>query len=586
MGAVFGFSGPPQSRWLMPMAAALAHRGSGDRQEDQSPYGTLVYAPPVGTAQRGAAAGLWSDANITLALAGRLHGSITSLAELARQYQRDGVRSCRALRGAFILAIRDGMSIHLVRDGAGARTVNYSEHEGRFVFAIEPKAILAVPGFPRRLRPASLAQYLAFSFVPAQHTMLEGVHELPAGSCVSFDPRRGISLSRLFIAEEHAEESPAPSDSYTTAMEQSDWPRRFRDVLAHSVADRISADHAPTVFLSGGIDSSLVTAELARQSSQPVRSFAIHFGRRYPHELDFARCVAERCGTRHREVEIRPRDFLPRLRRMIWHLDDPIGDPITMPNYELSSFISGEARDVFNGEGGDPCFGGPKNLPMLLHHWYGGVSREPRFRERHYLASYRRGYEEIGRLLAPDFLRQIDFERDLESVLTPYFQARRPARFLDKLCLINIRLKGAHLILPKVERMLGAFGMTPLSPLFDERMVQFSFEVPSTWKLHHGVEKTILKHAFRRDLPAQVLNRPKSGMRVPVHFWFQGQLKKYARKILHPRAVRRAGIFNPQRVRQLLDYNTEEGPGRYGIRLWMLLTFEIWRRIVIEREAI
>jgi asparagine synthase (glutamine-hydrolysing) len=270
---------------------------------------------------------------------------------------------------------------------------------------------------------------------------------------------------------------------------------------------------------------------------------------------------------------------------MIWHLDDPIGDPITAPNFELAARVASDAAWVFNGEGGDPVFGGPKNLPMLLHHWYGGVPRGPRFRESMYLASYRRCFDDLDRILTPHWREQFDPIHELHQVLTPFFQAEQPSAFVDKLMAINIRLKGAHLILPKVDRMTGAWGLRQLAPLFDERLVDMSFRLPPRLKLNHGVEKIILKLAYRRDLPPEIIARPKSGMRVPVHFWFKGELKKYARKILSPANIKRAGIFNPSRVRQLLDYRTEEGPGRYGLRLWMLITFEIWRRIVVEGEA-
>ena len=155
---------------------------------------------------------------------------------------------------------------------------------------------------------------------------------------------------------------------------------------------------------------------------------------------------------------------------------------------------------------------------------------------------------------------------------------------LDKLQAINIRLKGAHLILPKVDRMTGAWGLRQLAPLFDERLIEMSFRMPPRLKLDRGVEKVILKRAYERDLPPEVIARPKSGMRVPVHFWFKGEMKKYARKILSPRKLREVGIFDQRRVRQLLDYDIDGGPARYGLRLWMLITFEIWRRIVVEGE--
>jgi asparagine synthase (glutamine-hydrolysing) len=151
---------------------------------------------------------------------------------------------------------------------------------------------------------------------------------------------------------------------------------------------------------------------------------------------------------------------------------------------------------------------------------------------------------------------------------------------------INIRLKGAHLILPKVERMTGAWGLTPLAPLFDERLIGLSFRMPPRLKLAGGVEKLVLKRAYAGDLPAAVIARPKSGMRVPVHFWLRGEMKRYARHILHPRRLRQAGIFQPERVRQLLNYDIEGGGGRYGLRLWMLITFEIWRRLTVEGEPL
>ena len=296
--------------------------------------------------------------------------------------------------------------------------------------------------------------------------------------------------------------------------------------------------------------------------------------------------MADRLGTDHEEVLIRPRSFLPRLRRMLWYLDEPIGDPVTMPNFELSRHVARDHRFIMNGEGGDPLFGGPKNLVMMLHHWYGGVERDATFRERAYLASYRRAYEELGRLLTPEWRAQYDAEEALEGILTPFFRAERPRSFLDKLMAINIRMKGAHLILPKVERLTAAAGLVTLSPLFDQRLIELSFRMPGRMKMRAGVEKVVIKGAYEDALPESVIRRPKMGMAVPVHFWLQGEMKRYAKSILSKRSLRRTGIFEPERVKRLLAYDTEEGPGRYGLRLWMLVTFEIWRRLVVEGEAV
>jgi asparagine synthase (glutamine-hydrolysing) len=597
MGGLCGFFGKPDPSLLAAMASALTHRSPRPPEIHTHHAASFAYfRRDLAEGRPSWGAGLHSDDDGVLVISGLLTDpSAVALGPrgLLRETRKFGANSLCRVEGDFVAAsllpaARESSKTHtgcLVRECAGARTIYYAPHQGRLLFACEPKAIWSVPGFPRRLRPASLAQYLAFSFVPGAPTMLEGLYELPAGHLLTWDASHGVRVERFFHFER---EEHGGADGVSAGEQPADdpiWVARFRDCLAEEVRRRLPRDESPAVFLSGGLDSSVVVAEVVRQSDRPVDTYALHFGKKYPHELEFARAVAERCGTRHREMELRPRDFLPRLRQMVWYLDDPIGDPVTMPNMELARRVSAEHREVFNGEGGDPCFGGPKNIPMMLRHWY-GVSTDESFRERAYLASYRRSYEMIESLLLPEWRTQIDEQADLDGVLTPFFQCDTPRYFLNKLTAINIRLKGAHLILPKVERMLAASGVIPLAPLFSAQMIRLSFQMPPALKLAGGVEKIVLKRAYQHDLPKSVIDRPKSGMRVPVHFWFQGELRRYARHVLSPRHVKRAGIFDPRVVKNLLDYNLETRNGRYGLRLWMLLTLEIWRRIVVEGESV
>jgi asparagine synthase (glutamine-hydrolysing) len=563
------------------MESRLSHRGTGQLTHIVQPTATIAFKPkfePAVNATLGC--GAFQSNGRAIALAGQLthpRPTASTLEDLLQSYHRQGPAALDNLRGSFVLALMDNDTLILARDGAGVRTIYYAVNNGRFLFAIEPKGITADPSFPRRIRPGAVAQYLTFSFIPGADTMLEGLFELPPGHRVTFSPKQGTNQQRYFFFET-PEPHPPDNDEH--------WTQTFDRAFSDAVDERLPKGESVGIFLSGGIDSSIVASAVAERHRHPVKSYAIHFGPNYTHELDFARAVADRCGTEHHEIQIIPKHFLKRLRQMVWHLDDPIGDPVTLPNFELSRIVANDVRWVFNGEGGDPCFGGPKNTPMLLQHWYGGVQRESNFREVSYLASYRRAYDELERLLTPEWKAKIDHEQDLVGVIKPFFDARVPKGFLEKLLTINIRLKGAHLILPKVDRMTGAWGITPLSPLFDERMLELAFRMPGRMKLDHGIEKVALKRAFAHRLPAEIIARPKSGMRVPVHFWFKGELKRYARKILSPRAIKKAGIFDPQRVKQLLAYDIAEGRGRYGLRLWMLITFEIWRRMVIEGESL
>lgn len=572
MSGIAGFWGRPDPSLLERQATLLSHRGTLRDSVEREWGSVVVIHPKLGDDQ------IHVGDDLILAVSGQRFDDIEMPAIVDIWRTRGPEFVAKLLRGSFILVALEPERLTIVRDGAGVRTVYHGEHNGRVFFGSEPKAVHGIPGHPRRLRMASVPFYLTFSFIPGEQTMLEDVQEVPAGHLATID-ENGHRYHRHFEFEN--------AEGTADDLDEDAWVDRWKELFATAIEQRLTKCSTPAVFLSGGIDSSVVAAELAAQRDERVNTFAIHFGPEYPHELEFAQAVADQVGARHEEVEIRPEAFLPALRRIIWHLDDPIGDPITVPNYLLAEHVSQRGFDqVFNGEGGDPCFGGPKNLSIMLHHWYGGVPRGDSFRERAYLASYRRAYRELEYLLLPGVVDADEMNANLEGTLRPYFQAERPRLMLHKLLAINIRLKGAHLILPKVDRMLAAHGLVPMSPFFDEAVVESAFAMPPRLKVADGIEKVVLKRAYEHQLPESVLLRPKSGMRVPVHFWFRGEMKRYAESILGSPEFADLGIFDPARVRQLLDYEIAEGAGRYGLRLWMLLTFELWRRIVVEGEAV
>lgn len=577
MSGLVGFTGPPDQELLDRMLKLIAHRGAL-RQSLVTDHGTLAVVE-------------WdhlTGLDSTLCVASRNGGVAVSGKLFQPPPDHLSPNTLSHLRGSFSIAELDSGHLRIARDPVGTQSLYYGwvpfdslpdSGPNRWLVATEPKAITSHPAFDRIVRPAALAQYLTFSFIPGHQTMLEKLYQVEAGSMVNLHSERQPERISYFLfeLEEEAERF--------AGLSERDWIQSTRTHLETAVAERLP-DGEVAVALSGGLDSSIVAAEVARQATGPVHTFSIHFGKRYPNELEYARSVAQRIGSRHHEILIRPRDFLTQFRRMIWHLDEPIGDPITQPNYQLASIVGRDFPLLFNGEGGDPLFGGPKNLTMLLHHWYGAPDRPDGFREQWYLASYRRAYEEWSRLLSPEIRCLIDPARDLDAILTPYFRTNRPRRFLNKLMAINIRLKGANLILPKVDRMLAAHRLMPLSPLFDDQLTRLSFQMPALLKLRNGIEKFALKEAYRDRLPAGVIERPKSGMRVPVHYWFRGEMRRFARRQLSRHRLRHSGYLDPDRVHQILSYQTEEGPGRFGLRLWMLLTLEVWRQLVVERQPV
>lgn len=558
MSALFGFLGPPSPELRQHLAGILQHRGEECRWIETR-WGSI--GTRVDLRDDAATALLGQHGSNAVGLAGHVLGD----APVTDVPQRP------PWRGAWVAASLGPEGLVLARDGAGARSIYWGRLKDRVIFGSEPKAVSAAPGFDRRLRLGGLAQYLAFSFIPVDETIIEGVFAVGPGERVHCTADT-MSKRRWFVYEENPERT----------LTDGEWVEEFRSVHAEAIRERLVGS-APLAFLSGGIDSSIVAAELRAQGVDPLDALTVHFGEGYPNELEFSREVSKRLGVRAHEFLVNPDSFVQRLEKLVWHLDDPIGDPVTMPNFELAREARRFGRHVFNGEGGDPLFGGPKNLTMMMHHVYGGVPRPKGFRERAYLSSYRRAYSELPYLLTAEALEQINPEQDLESVLTPFFEDDRS--MLHKLLLINARLKGARLILPKVERMLGAWGLVPMSPLFDERIMRLSQQMPERLKLSAGMEKVVLKKAYANNLPESVVARPKSGMRVPVHFWFAGEMQTLARDVLSERIVKSQGLFRYERIQQLLDYDIEEGPGRYGLRLWMLMTFQLWRQTLLDAPA-
>lgn len=484
------------------------------------------------------------------------------------------------LDGAFCAALVLGDKLHLVRDPAGVKAVYWTRTRDRLLFASEIKALFADPDVPRRMRPAALPEYLTFSFVPGEGTMMEGIFELQPGTRLSWNGRDDPAIHRHFVPEslEPAGTNGRPPEVYA---------RELRDELEAATAQCCAVgDGPPAVFVSGGIDSSAVLALAARRHPEErLRTYSIHFGPKYENENDFVRLITDQYHTRHTWLDIRPKQFLNRMREIIWRLDDPIGDPITVPNFLMSEAASLEGNRVLNGEGGDPCFGGPKNIPMMLARLYrpGNGLSEPEYLAREYLRSYHKCFADLDLLLNREFFRETGGAAALSNLISPFFETEPPRRFLNRLMAINIRRKGANLILVKVDKMTSANGLLALPPLFLRNMIEASMKTPPGLKLAGSVEKDVLKQAVRDIVPRPIVERPKSGMMVPVRFWMQKEMRRFARRVLSRRNLERLGYFDSTYVKRILAYDKEEVAGaRHGLKIWMLVTFILWHEQMVE----
>jgi asparagine synthase (glutamine-hydrolysing) len=420
----------------------------------------------------------------------------------------------------------------------------------------------------RAVRQAWRDAYLSCGYVPGEGTLVAGIRELLPGEIVRFH-RGAVTLRRFWSIPE---EPPAGWD-----VAEADVTARLRCALEDAVARRLPANESVGAFLSGGLDSSLVVALARRQYQGRVRAYSIAFGAGYPNELEFSALVARHCEVDHHVLELSPPAVVRDLDATIACLDKPIGDPLTVPNALLFREAARDVGVVLNGEGGDPCFGGPKNVPMLLAELLGDATDDgdPHARARNYLLAHQKCYGELASMLTRE-ARAAIADAVLERPITRHFEDGRWRGFVTKLMALNVALKGAHHILPKVDALGAAAGVVARSPLFDRAVVELAFAIPPQLKLRGAVEKYVLKEAVRDLLPGTILDRPKSGMLVPVEGWFEGPLLPLARERLLDGLP--PGVIDRGYVERLLGGRLGGLRPRRGAKIWLLLTLESWLR--------
>ncbi|HVG60946.1 MAG TPA: asparagine synthetase B family protein [Hyalangium sp.] len=485
------------------------------------------------------------------------------------------------VNGAFALAWFADGELHLARDGVGERTLYYARLPHGWIFASTIHALLASGLVPRALNLRGVAAYLSYAYLPGEETLVEGVSELLPGEVVLLPRGRGQPRHETFWSVPPEGDTQAP-----VSPEQEEALRHhLRAELEGAVSRRLPPGEKVGAFLSGGIDSSLVVALAKRLHDQELITYSVSFGPEYRNELPFSTLVAEHCRTTHRIVELSPKVILHHLDETIALHSDPIGDPLTVPNSLLFREASTEVGVVLNGEGGDPCFGGPKNLPMLLAELYGDVAvaeDAPLARERSYVRAHLKCFDDFEEALSSK-MKSVVAERPLEASLKPLFADPRWKTFVGKLTALNLILKGAHHILHKVDEVSAPFGMLPRAPLFDRQVVELAYNLPPQFKLKGSVEKYLLKRAVEDLLPREIIDRPKSGMLVPVEGWFQGPLLPEARARLLD-GLGPWELFDRKWLERLLSGKLGGLRPRHGVKIWLLITLEAWLRTVFARR--
>jgi asparagine synthase (glutamine-hydrolysing) len=422
-----------------------------------------------------------------------------------------------------------------------------------------------------RLRPSwrmdalGLHSYLSCSHTVPPNTLVCGISVLEPGSDVQIAPG-AATVTR------HG----GWSGIKVRAETEDAAVKRLRSILSESIARRVSGRDDVGVYLSGGLDSSLIAAMLCEAGVRP-RLYTLDFGAPFNEEVAFAHAVAQHLGLSVTVVRATKKDIRRELPTTASALHQPFGDAVTVPLRLLGAAASRDVSVVFNGEGGDQLFGGWANKPMLAAELYGVDGYD---RDAEYLKTFHRFLDHGHALYSPEALASIS-GCDERAWVHDALNQDADYCLLHRLRAANLRLKGALNIAPRFSQIASSHGLEVEAPFLDKELAEWSFTLPPDYLLKSNCEKYLLKRVAETYLPSDVVWREKRGMGVPATEWCEGEFRRDIGRRFSPKAVRTHGWFRPELLHELRKGSIADGEyrqRRMGEKLWTLLMLDEWLR--------
>ncbi|MGA8442441.1 MAG: asparagine synthase (glutamine-hydrolyzing) [Candidatus Sulfotelmatobacter sp.] len=517
-------------------------------------------------------------------------------------YEEMGSYCVQRLRGMFAIALYDERRqlLLLARDRMGKKPLHYALHQGRLLFGSEIKTILAVHPELAKVNPEGLLQYFYFGYIPDPHTAFQGIHKLPAGHLM--EHCKGEVKIREYWD--------LPKYGTHPAMSEEECLQELERQLEEVVRIRLISDVPLGALLSGGVDSSIIVALMARVSSGPVKTFSIGFQAEQFNESEYARMVAERFGTDHHELVLDP-NLEETLMYLSQKMEEPFGDSSMLPTYYVCRMARQHVTVALSGDGGDELFAGYDRYLVAMDRqkfdrlpsWLGRIYRNA-IHARLPVGMYGKNLAWNASLNARDrYLDGVSFfpalHRERGLFTDSFLQAagRLPdplqqwQRFYDdapandglsRLLYLDTKTYLVADILTKVDRMSMASSLEVRVPMLDHKFVEWVTSLPVEWKLRAGTRKHILKKlAERLGIPSSLLHRRKQGFQLPLVEWMRNDFKdQFLRVLLEPRTLQR-GYFKPDAVRSLVNEHAMGRRNRSGL-LWRMLVLELWHRNFME----
>lgn len=528
-------------------------------------------------------------------------------------YEQWGESCVEHLRGMFAFAVWDSKerTLFLARDRFGVKPLFYAEHNGKFCFASEMKAILADDGFPRQMDEIALTSYFALSYIPEDMTIFQNIRKLLPGHTLTLKNGE-IRLKKYWDLHFNPDRS----------KDEKHFIRGLLDRLQEAVRIRLVSEVPLGAFLSGGIDSSTVVALMSGSSNSPANTFCMGFGGDvggYLDERGYAKLVAERYGTSHKEYEVFPRaDGL--IEKIVGAFDEPFADDSAIPSFYVCKTARENVTVALSGLGGDEVFAGYerylgfglsrqyRSLPLgsaknLLRSFVEGL---PERADGHYTVNHMKRFVRSGSLppdlcyfgfvskmnarvqgsLFADSARYDQHFKACRDIVCSHFNSPNvsgDADSLDRAFYCDIKTYLPEDILAVTDRMSMLHALEVRVPFLDHKLVEFCATIPASVKMKWLKKKYLLKRAVKDLLPREVIAHRKQGFVGPMTQWLKNDLKRYVLDMLSDENLGKHGLFNVKTVRTVLD----EHFGRKEIHdslIWSMVVFQAWFDHYVERR--
>lgn len=502
---------------------------------------------------------------------------------------------------AFVIYDKPKNKIILCRDRAGVKPLYFYQNNNTFLFASEIKAFHKHPEFIKQINTDAVYDFIQFGSTPFNSSVYKGVKKVKPGTFLEMNLENKSLNETIYWNVEDFYLKPKENLSFNDALIQTE------SILESAFKYRLVSDVPVGVFLSGGIDSSLLAGMLQKNSSDKINTFTIGVSDKKYNEASEAKGIASYLGTNHHELFCSERDFIELVPKLTDVFDEPFADSSAIPTLLVSSMASQHVKVALSADGGDEAFAGYNRYDYLNKHWhFFSDSNAFKFKLVKSLlcnkfiaakipAKYENSFQKFCSVLnTPDlitFIHNLNTSFTNEN-LTKLLGGRKYSQFnyhdlikkstaeklsaLSFMMLLDFKQYLPDDILQKVDRCSMAYGLEAREPYLDHRIIEWVAALPDGYKYHNGIKKHLLKEISYKYVPKELLNKPKKGFSVPLNRWLRSNLKEYTLSYLNTESLKKHNLFNDDYLNDLTKRFYYNGESWQGLRIWNLLCFQMW----------